>query len=188
MSVTVEYKEGIFYIVSGTTHTRTLFPKDSQLQSAPVLMGLNYSDGTFVPIGATSDGKLNVDASIVVEDIEIGAVEIKNSTTDDRVNVESSGSKMSMYVQTEYSANKYYKNQALTALTTAYQPFALGFTSKDTIVINDSDTNYIEVSFDGTNTHWKLLDGEGFDFAKNSITTIYLRGQAGGESYRLISC
>jgi len=62
MAVTIEYKEGIFYIVhSPTDKRRALFPKDTQLQSAPVVMGLDYNTGNFVPVAVTSDGKIKVD-------------------------------------------------------------------------------------------------------------------------------
>jgi len=63
MAVTIEYREGIFYIVNGPVVTRALFPKDTQLQSAPVLIGFDYDTGNFIPVAATPDGKLKIDGN-----------------------------------------------------------------------------------------------------------------------------
>jgi hypothetical protein len=43
---------------------------------------------TTVSLTATADGKLNVESTLEVGDVEIGAVEIKNDSTDDRANVQ----------------------------------------------------------------------------------------------------
>jgi hypothetical protein len=65
MAVTVEYREGIFYIVhSPTAKERALFPKDGQLQSTPVAMGFDYDTGDFVPLSVTADGKIKVDGTL----------------------------------------------------------------------------------------------------------------------------
>ena len=181
---TITYNEKELYI----NGSRVVYPRDANFSVGSVLFGIDDATGAFVPIRSTADGKLSVSAAIVVEDIEIGAVEIKNSTSDDRVNVEADSGKMAMFVQTAYSTNKYYKDQSITPLTASYQSFALGFTAKDVIIINDSETSNIIVSLDGTNTHWTILPGEGFEFAKSSIATLSLKGAAGSESYRLMAC
>lgn len=57
-----------------------------------VLYGVTPDD-KFIPIKITNDGSLALGTSISLEmsDIQIGAVEIKNSTTDDRVTVNTDG-------------------------------------------------------------------------------------------------
>jgi high-affinity Fe2+/Pb2+ permease len=50
------------------------------------------TNGQFTGLTFTTDQKLRVDATIVTGDIEIGAVEIKNATTDDRVIVKAGSS------------------------------------------------------------------------------------------------
>lgn len=95
MPAVITYVSGIFYI----NGVRAEFPKDGEHQPAPCLMGLNYVDGSFVPLSSDATGKLQIGATIEVEDIEIGAVELKDTGTDIRVNVEADGGKNSVYVQ-----------------------------------------------------------------------------------------
>ena len=66
MAVVIEYKNGIFYVNSA----RVTFPKDSQHQSAPVMMGLNYDTGDIVPASFNANGK------ILIDDAPIGSTKM----------------------------------------------------------------------------------------------------------------
>ncbi|MEM4711325.1 MAG: hypothetical protein QXL18_05245 [Candidatus Woesearchaeota archaeon] len=85
------------------------------------------------------------------------------------------------------STDWFYISSDITSLTTEFHLFAFNFTARAIVIINDSDTNYIEFSFDGTNVHGKLKSHEVFMFDGISRDSIYLRGQAGGEGFRLWS-
>lgn len=85
------------------------------------------------------------------------------------------------------STNWFYTSSDIISLTTTFQQFSFNFTARALVIINDSDTNYIEFSFDGTNVHGKLKSHEVFMFDGISRDLIYLRGQAGGEGFRLWS-
>ena len=55
--------------------------------SVTVMAGVSTTDGKPREISTDTDGKININATIQTGDIEIGAVEIKNATTDTRANV-----------------------------------------------------------------------------------------------------
>lgn len=64
----------------------------SESEKHAQLFALDAASGNFKPVMVTPDGKLKVDATLVVGDIEIGAVELKNRDTDDRQVVDPDGS------------------------------------------------------------------------------------------------
>lgn len=82
------------------------------------------------------------------------------------------------------SQNFYYNSSEITPLTNVFQQFSFNFTSIAIFLVNDS-SNYIEFSFDGINVHGKVFKKEILVFDRIAKTGIYLRGQAGGEAYRL---
>lgn len=59
-----------------------------------------------------------------------------------------------------------------------------GFLSRSIQVINDSATS-IFISFDGVWDHFEIKAGEGRIADHHSARKIWLRGQVGGEAYRL---
>lgn len=63
----------------------------SESEKHAQLFALDPASGNFMPV-TWKDGKLQVDATLVVGDIEIGAVELKNRDTDDRQIVDPDGS------------------------------------------------------------------------------------------------
>jgi hypothetical protein len=86
------------------------------------------------------------------------------------------------------STNFYYNSDTKTegtTLTTSYQQFSFGFTSTNILIVNDHASNYISFSFDGINEHGRILAGESVLFTGLGKSSIYLKGQAGGEGYRL---
>lgn len=80
---------------------------------------------------------------------------------------------------------EYYEDQTGTALISSFAEQSLGFTSRGIIIVNDHASRYIEWSFDGINVHGKLKFGESITMDNKSETSIYLRGESGGEEYRL---
>jgi hypothetical protein len=88
----------------------------------------------------------------------------------------------------QVSTNFYYNSDTKTGgttLTTSYQQFSFGFTSTNILIVNDHASNYISFSFDGTNEHGRILAGESVLFSGLGKSSIYLKGQSGGEGYRL---
>ena len=84
-----------------------------------------------------------------------------------------------------------FVDQAVTALTGAWQNFVFVFAAKPfrattMLIINDESPsgNYIDISYDGTNIAFRLLPGEN-KLINGPMNNIYLMGQAGGESYRM---
>ena len=94
---------------------------------------------------------------------------------------------MSIIAGIQVSANKYYEDQAGTVLTAAFVEQEFDFHSICIIIANDATGKYIEYSFDGTNVHGRIEDDD--DQPKVMMLryqkSIYLRGESGGEAYRL---
>lgn len=78
------------------------------------------------------------------------------------------------------------------ALTTTYQQLPFldnrtggAFLSAVVSLSNDDPANYIEYSFDGKIFDGRLYAGETFTMPIKAARSIWLRGQAGGELYRV---
>jgi len=85
------------------------------------------------------------------------------------------------------SANSYFSDQVVTALSGTFQNFAFGFTSINITLFNDSNVEVIEFSFDGTNVHGRLKSGEGITQDFRSQSSIWLKTVSGNPSdYRLM--
>jgi len=85
------------------------------------------------------------------------------------------------------SGNHYWKDQAGKALTNAFVSQGFGFQSQEIMLSNDSNTKYIEFSFGGTAVDGKILPREVLNLGNQEREEIYLRGESGGESYRLMA-
>lgn len=83
-----------------------------------------YTDKTNAELSLTTDGKLRVDATLQTGDIEIGAVEIKNGSSDQRATVDSNGA-LSV-------------NQSLVARTFADSGVSVGVASGTVVSTNSS--------------------------------------------------
>jgi len=93
---------------------------------------------------------------------------------------------MAIISDIQISTNKYFEDQSGTALTTSFAKQEFGFSSFSIFIANDqTSTGYIEYSFDGTNVHGRLkaTEKKTMDFRRQR--EIWLRGESGGESYRL---
>jgi len=90
------------------------FPRDGNSNPVSVLVATCHSQltgrDTYTPIQSTSDGKVMVDATIEVGDIEIGAVELKNGADDTRATIGLDTSNNALFVQSDSLA----KNSTLT--------------------------------------------------------------------------
>jgi len=80
--------------------------------------------------------------------------------------------------------DKYFKRETDIALTNGFVPQSFGFISTSFDISNDDANNYIDWSWDGATVHGHLLKGETFGEQRKAMV-IYLRGQAGGEKYRI---
>jgi len=85
------------------------------------------------------------------------------------------------------SENHYWKDQSGKALTNAFVSQSFGFRSQEIMLSNDSNTKYIEFSFGGTAVDGKILPREVLNLGNQEREEIYLRGESGGESYRLMA-
>lgn len=94
---------------------------------------------------------------------------------------------MAIITGIEMSTNSYFKDQAGTALTTSFTKQEFGFASFSITLTNDATGSYIEYSFDGTTVHGRVKDTDAqpkmMPFRRHDA--IWLRGESGGEAYRL---
>lgn len=147
------------------------------------------TDGSLVAVNVADDGSLSINSNVVISpgDIAIGAVELKNATTDDRANVIVTADLPNAVVTTiNGSRNSFYLDDAVVALTTSFVSNPFGFTSKSITVINDS-TETLTFSFDGVNTHGKLKSFESAIMDQRAQTGIWLKSSLAGSAYRVWS-
>ena len=157
----------------------------TQSRGVSVLYG-RRTDGSLVAVNVADDGTLSINSTVTINpgDIQIGAVEIKDSITDDRVRVLVVPTLPNAVVTTvNGSTNSFYVDNTITALTTLFALSSFGFTSKSITVINDS-INVIDFSFDGVNVHGKLRNGEATTMDHRAQTGIYLKSNIAGSNYR----
>lgn len=157
----------------------------TQSRGVSVLYG-RRADGSLVAVNVADDGTLSINSTVTINpgDIQIGAVEIKDSITDDRVRVLVVPTLPNAVVTTvNGSTNSFYVDNTITPLTTAFVLSPFGFTSKSITVINDS-INVVDFSFDGVNVHGKLRNGEATTMDHRAQTGIYLKSNIAGSNYR----
>lgn len=121
------------------------------------LMAVNPS-GIPMPLNLDADGNLRVDATITTGDIEIGAVELKNATTDDRVSVINSAPTTEFGLVTR---NIPSGTQTVSGTITISQPATPTITS-----VGDSTTS---VTIIAANSSRKEIE-----FINTSSATLYL--------------
>jgi hypothetical protein len=160
----------------------------TQSRGVSVVYG-RRDDGSLVALKVAADGTLASSASVIFSpgDIEIGAVEIKNGTTDDRAVVQVTAVLPNAVVATiNGSANSFYSDNTVVALTGIFvlQPF--GFTSKSITVINEAAA-IMDFSFNGVNVHGKLKNFESTVMDYRAQPGIWLRSSVPGSAYRVWS-
>jgi hypothetical protein len=92
---------------------------------------------------------------------------------------------MAIISDIQMSKNCWFIDNGTRALTALFGAFEFGFASFSITVFNDAENGSIEYSFDGQNVHGRLNAGEvrKMDFCRHE--TVWIRGQSGGEDYRL---
>lgn len=147
------------------------------------------ADGTLVAINVADDGSLSINSSVTINpgDIQIGAVEFKDATTNDRANiVVVGGLPNAVAVTTNGSSDSFYIDNTVSVLTTSFAQELFGFTSKSITVINDS-SSVVDFSFDGINVHGKLKAFESAVMDQRAQASIYLRSTPAAGAYRVWS-
>lgn len=151
---------------------------------------------------ASIDGKVATEAGLIAlgvklqaiadntDELEIKADSINLNTDELEGKVDATNAKLDALLlkpSIAGSANAIFYEDGTSALTTVFALKAFGFPSFNITLTNDGAVGegWIEYSFDGVTTHGRLKDGEGFSHDFQTQTGIYLRGQVGGEKYRL---
>ena len=80
------------------------------------------------------------------------------------------------------TGNNYYSDYTT---TNAYVEKALGFPAKLLSLVNDSDSDPVQVSFDGATLHYELKGGEYKDITADGRTSVYVKATTGGEKVRI---
>jgi hypothetical protein len=80
------------------------------------------------------------------------------------------------------TGNTYYT--ALTT-TTLYQECSFGFPAQRLSLVNDSDSDPVQVSWDGATLHYGLGAAEFKDIPADGRTSVYIKATTGGEVCRV---
>jgi hypothetical protein len=83
----LQLKDKTYLIINGQ---EIIIPRDKHWCPVSLLFGVK-EDGSFYPVKITTDGELVVATDLQVSDIQIGAVEIKDDTSDIRLNITQEG-------------------------------------------------------------------------------------------------
>jgi len=82
-----------------------IFDLNTQTARGVVILYAKYND-RYIPVKVLADGTLESNVSINASDIQIGAIELKDSDTGDRANVGLDQSKKALYIQSESLNNE----------------------------------------------------------------------------------
>lgn len=80
------------------------------------------------------------------------------------------------------SGNHYFNNYTTTAF---YYELAIGFPAAKISLVNDSNSDPVQVSFDSATLHYQVAGGEYKDLIANGVTSVYVRAITGGEKVRV---
>ena len=80
------------------------------------------------------------------------------------------------------TGNNYYNE---VTLTDAYQEISFGFPAQKVTLVNDSDTDVVQVSWDGTTVHHELEGAEYKDLTGGGRTSIHVKATIGSEDVRI---
>jgi hypothetical protein len=92
---------------------------------------------------------------------------------------------MAIISDIQISKHGWFSDGGRQALTTSLGEFSFGFTSFSVTLFNDSESGWIEYSFNGQDIHGRVMPGETRDMSLCRHESIWLRGQSGAEAYRL---
>lgn len=85
------------------------------------------------------------------------------------------------------SANSFFSDQSVTALTGSYVSQSFGFTSLSINVANDDSVQTIQFSFDGSTLHGVVLPGEAISMDWRAHSSIWLKAVGTPGNYRVWS-
>ena len=80
------------------------------------------------------------------------------------------------------SGNHYFNNYTTTTL---YVELSIGFPAAKISLVNDSDTDPVQVSFDGATLHYQMAGAEYKDLIANGVTSVYVKATTGGAKVRV---
>lgn len=166
-------------------------------RSVSVLYG-RRTDGSLIALEVDDNGILSSNATVTLSsgDIQIGAVEIKDETTDVRANVlpttigATSGGGATVNTVLNHpigSTNSFFTDDSIDAVDdTGWTAIAFGFSSFSITLFNRDATRGMLVSFDaGATTHMILDPGQGFVMDFRRASGIALKSSlAGNLTYR----
>lgn len=146
------------------------------------------ADGTLVAVQVDNNGVLASGITLSGSDIQIGAVELKDSTTDARANILSideslsvPGTAVGAVATTPVgSTNAFFVDDTTDAVSNSWVSLPFGFSSHSITVINDDALLDLWVSFDGVNIHLKLKPGDGQTMDYRRQNGIWLQSSAVG--------
>ena len=92
---------------------------------------------------------------------------------------------MAIISDTQLSKHGWFSDNTALALTASFGEYTFGFSSFSITIFNDAGSGWIEYSYDGVDANGRVMAGEvrKMDFCRHE--SIWLRGESGGESYRL---
>ena len=61
----------------------------------------------------------------------------------------------------------------------------IGFKAANLVIVNDSGTDDIEFSWDGTNTHGHVIPGEPLNLGGLDFSEIWIKKSSGSATYRI---
>lgn len=70
-------------------------------------------------------------------------------------------------------------------LTTSYQTSTFGFPATKVSIANDSDSDTVQVSWDGATVHYELQGAEYKDINAGGRSSVQVKGTAGGDKVRV---
>ena len=80
------------------------------------------------------------------------------------------------------TGNNYFNDYTTTNL---YVELSFGFPAQMISIINDSDTDPVQVSFDGSTLHYGLDGAEFKDLPAAGKTSVFIKATTGGEKARV---
>lgn len=153
---------------------------------ATVIKDMEYPD-RYAKV--TADGKLETTATITTGDLEIGAVEIKNATTDDRAYVDTSG-RLHVYDEAAGGATAIHSGQVSVSTPGTAVPLTATSTLVSIVTIKANSANvgavYVGDSSVTSTTGLVLSAGESVDVKIDDINKIYIDAANSGDGVSYI--
>ena len=79
----------------------------------------------------------------------------------------------------------YYPATGKQTAAVLFTIFDIGFKATNLVIVNDSGTDDMEFSWDGTNTHGHVLPGEPLNLGDLDFSVIWVKKSAGSATFRI---